>query len=107
LHPLLDEKLEGRVMRSNVPMHMWEGIIAYLRYGRPCGSFLQAVISNDAQTAITRADQQNRATFGDWFVLLHQAAPSTAWGSADAYVFWLEQGKKARAAARENEDEPH
>lgn len=101
LHPDLDAKLESRVQLAGLPEHMHEGIIAYLRYGRPCGDFLRCVISNDASGAIPRADPLNLAALGAWFVFLHQYAPIGAWGSADAYESWLEAGRAARKAARE------
>lgn len=107
LHPELDAKLESAVQLAGLPEHMHEGIIAYLRYGRPCGDFLRSVISNDAAAAIQRADPLNVAAFGAWFQFLHWA-PFGAWGSPDAYQEWLEAGRQARAAARRaaGEDAP-
>lgn len=99
LHPDLDAKLEARVQLAGLPEHMHEGIIAYLRYGRPCGDCLRSIISNDAAAAIQRADPLNVAAFGNWFVFLAQFAPIGAWGSSEAYEGWLEAGREARRAA--------
>jgi hypothetical protein len=93
--------LEARVLAAGLPEHMHEGIIAYLRYGRPCGDFLRAVLCNDARDAMRRADEANAAALGNWFLFLIRYAPMIAWGSQEHYDGWLEAGRAARKKAAE------
>jgi len=92
--------LEGRVKAACLPEHMHEGIIAYLRYGRPCGDFLRSVLCNDARDAIRRADELNMAALGRWFLFLIRYAPMVAWGSEEHYEGWVEAGRQAIEKAR-------
>lgn len=99
LPPSVDELLEARVMGAGLPEHMHEGIIAYIRYGRPCGSFLEAIIRNDARDAMRRADQENQDALGRWFLFMIRYAPIACWGSAEAYQEWRAAAHKLRTEA--------
>lgn len=100
LHPKFDDALEFNVQTSMIPEHMHEGVIAYFRYGRPCGSFLQAVISNDLAEAVRRGDQANLRALASYIILFANCAPIGSWGSPDNYDGWLQKGREAREAAK-------
>lgn len=72
-----------------IPRHMMEAMIRYRDHHIPVGDFLQAVIRNDLSEATGRADETNLwiiPIYVNWF---YNEVPSPAWGSKEAYQFWL------------------
>jgi hypothetical protein len=96
LPPDMDADIEKHV--GLIPSHMADGLLLYLRFGVAPGHFLQAVLSNDLAEACGRADEVNRRALYNYVFLLHNFAPSTAWGSPAAFNAWLERGRALRAA---------
>ena len=78
--------LEGIHM---IPEHMHDGIISYLTQGRPQGSFLTAVLSNDLIDAFVRADHINSANMFNWVKYLYNYAPPSSYGSPEKVKDWL------------------
>jgi hypothetical protein len=81
--------LRRRLIESNVPENLHEGLIAYMTERRPVGSFLTAVLSNDLQQAVTRADPITGRRLRETVLFLHNYAPAPSWGSPAAVTAWL------------------
>jgi hypothetical protein len=81
------------------PEHLREGLLEYVRQGRPVGSFLEAVISGDLFDAVQRADPQALASLGDIVRLLTWYAPAGCYGSRDRYQAWVLEGGRMTADA--------
>lgn len=94
--PDMDKRLDIAVTR--LPQYMREGLLAYLRTGRPPGHFLLAVLSNDLAEACARADEENRRALYDYIFVLVNTAPSAAWGSPERVAAWVEQGRALRSS---------
>lgn len=98
--PDMDADLVAGLQASRIPAHMHEGLLAYLRYGRQPGHFLQAVLSNDLAEACARADEDNQSVLFDYVVFLINYAPSEAWGSPARFRTWIERGRELLTAQR-------
>lgn len=84
-----------------IPPHCREGLIEYIRVGRPVGSFLTAVLSNDLREAFSRADDENLHALIDYVKYLYNYAPSQCWGSPSKVTRWIEIGGLAGDSRRE------
>lgn len=82
--------LRDRLVQSNVPFHLHEGLIEYLAARRPVGHFLTAVLSNDLMEACVRADPLNALHLRDVVLFLVNYAPADCWGSDKNVARWLE-----------------
>lgn len=98
LPPDMDAELPDHLDR--IPAHCREGLVAYLRYGRRPGHFLEAILSNDLAEACARADEDNQRALFDYVVLLINHAPSEAWGSPGRVRNWIERGRELLTAQR-------
>jgi len=70
-----------------------ESLQAYIEFGRPVGSFLEAVISNDLKESVIRADDLNihlLPKYVEWLYNNAPIAPTAAWGSSEIYQTWIE-----------------
>lgn len=83
---------------SKVPATLHEGLARYLAHGVPTGSFLRFVLENDAAAAIRRADQESRASLGELFIFLINAAPWPSWGSEGRVATWIADRQAVRRA---------
>jgi hypothetical protein len=81
---------------ESLPDHIRDGLVSYLRYGLPPGSFLEAVLANDLADACARADIENRYRLFDYVYVLHNYAPSDSWGSREKVRAWIEKGMALR-----------
>lgn len=85
---------------DTLPAHMREGIKAWIEQGRPTGSFLHALLSNDLMGAIGKADDQNSAAMRQWCNYLYNYAPAGCFGSLAKVAAWAEhRGLKGQVAA--------
>lgn len=75
-----------------IPTHMREGVIAYVRQGRPLGDFLRSVFENDLRMAGLRADGENRRQWKAWARLLSTEVPLRCWGSRKIVEEWIAKG---------------
>jgi hypothetical protein len=89
------EHLVGRLVASNVPEHLYEGLVEYLAARRPVGGFLTAVLSNDLTTACVRADQLVAPHIRDVVLFLVNYAPANAWGNETHVSNWLNEQNPA------------
>lgn len=92
--PDMDANLEANLHR--IPAHMREGLASYIRFGRPPGHFLLAVLCNDLKGACARADEENRHALFQYVYVLTNYAPAGCWGSREAVQAWFEKGAEAR-----------
>ncbi len=75
-----------------IPEHMRESVLAWIETGRPVGSFLTAVISNDLFVAIRRADDINRHALPDYMAYFFNYTPDGCWGSRKNVEKWHKRG---------------
>ena len=69
-----------------------ESLRAYIETGRPTGSFLEAVISNNLKNAFARADSNNLAALEDLVGWMYNYAPLECWGSEKRQDEWIKRG---------------
>ena len=72
-----------------LPEHTREGMRAYIETGRPVGSFLVAILSNDFVEAVGRADSINQTLLFDYAMFLRNEAPANCWGSRAKVDAWI------------------
>ena len=72
-----------------LPEHTREGMRAYIETGRPGGSFLAAILSNDFVEAAGRADLHNQGRLFDYAAFLYNEAPADCWGSRAKVDAWI------------------
>ena len=77
---------------EQLPEHIRDGMRRYVESGIEPGSFLTAVLCNDLMRAIGVADEINRARLWDICAFLYNEAPSTCFGSVEAFQSWTQRG---------------
>ncbi len=97
----LDETLK----QYQIPEHMHCAITDYIVDGIPPGDFLTAVLSNDLQEAVARADSENQAALVQWVCWLYNEAPSDCWGSLEKVADWIQKKHEARQCAKVGKSE--
>jgi hypothetical protein len=85
-------KLVIKMAEAKLPFTMQGGIRNYVMRGRPTGSFLEAVISNNLLRAAERADYVNQALLATYAKLLRDHAPAQCWGSEERMHAWKALG---------------
>ncbi len=86
------QTIERALSQYNIPEHMREGVVAYIMTGRATGSFLQAVLSNNLNAAVSRADDYNQSALVNYVKFLHNHAPLGCFGSEGAVDYWKNIG---------------
>lgn len=88
-----EEKMVGAFVKEfygmRVPPHMHEGLLAYVIERCPPGGFLWAVLSNDLQGAVGRADDENIRNIPAIVNWLYNEAPAACWGGHAQVARWL------------------
>lgn len=79
----------SKLRACGVPEDYDFSLLRYLIDGYLPGHFLTAVISNDLQRAISRADDASLRALKSIVVFLYNYAPSDAWGSQERVDGWL------------------
>jgi hypothetical protein len=84
-------RLADEAAGVGIPRHMIQGVVSYCLMGRPTGSFLERIISNDFLAAYQHADYSNKPALHRYaeFFLLH--APEGCYGSKEIYDQWVKQ----------------
>lgn len=90
------DKASGGSAWGEVPSHTQDAIIDYLNREHPItrGSFLWAVLTNNLQLSVLKADHLNQARLTQIVSVLHWYMPSRCWGSEEAVEAFLENGKE-------------
>ncbi len=91
-------RLTALAHRRGVPENCIDGLVEYVLVGRPTGSFLEAVLSNDLMDAMARADAGNRYRVFEIASWLYNDAPGDCYGSRSVYSGWIAAGGLAGAA---------
>jgi hypothetical protein len=73
---------------KNIPPITMYSLKAYIQYGQPTGSFLEAVLSNDLKKAVDNADEENQEALVSLVKHLNNVR-SDCWGSKEKYENWL------------------
>ncbi len=69
----------------------------------PTGNFLRAVLENDLQEAVARADLENRLALAEIVIMLYNNLPSGCWGRPEEVEAWLMNKRiKSREAGNGN-----
>lgn len=77
---------------ARVPMHLRNGLAAYVISGVRPGSFLQAAIANDFVDAVCRAVDLTAEDFVAVAKFLYNEIPGPAWGSRERMEAWIKSG---------------
>jgi hypothetical protein len=83
---------------SKIPYDTMETLEAWVKTGRPMGSFCQAVVSNDLKESVIRADDMNRQALPLIVMWLYWEAPSACWGSPEKMKAWPGEMRERVAA---------
>lgn len=75
-----------------LPLHMREGITAYLEAGRPTGGFLTALLHGDHERAKAVADPENRRRWDAWMQFFLAHMPAKAFGTPAKVAAWRKMG---------------
>lgn len=92
---------------SRVPEELHEGLVSYILHGRPPGSFLAAVLSNDLRAACSRADITNRYRLFDIVYFLYNYAPGVCWGDSRQVTAWSAHRGLEHCPPDEKKEGPH
>lgn len=87
-------------MRPAIPPLILDGLRRYAETGTPVGSFLEAVIANDLQMAVGRADHNSLAALHSIVSYVYNEFPSTCHGSYKVYRGWIAFHDAKRAGAK-------
>jgi len=83
----LAREIEQPLLR--LPEHLRPGLRAYLVDRQPVGAFLRAVLINDLQGAVSRADDESYPALREIVAFVHMHTPPSCHGSYQAYASWL------------------
>jgi hypothetical protein len=100
---LLKGTYQMNINYEKLPTYMIGGIKLYIEDGIKPGSFLVALLSNDLMGAFTKADDANSRMMRDWVMFLYNDAPSSCFGSPEAYKEWIKVGGLNGITENENE----
>jgi hypothetical protein len=89
-----------------LPGHLRDGMQRYMEFGIEPGGFLRAVLENNFEMALSRADMSLERSDLDAIVFFLQTLPSDAWGSPAIVQAWI-KGHEERAAQRRADFGPH
>jgi len=84
---------------SQIPERMCGGIERYIEHGIKPGGFLSAVICNDLQAAVARADDENINLLPVYCAYFYNHAPSPCWGSVNKMMAWMQRHRDAVVAS--------
>ena len=81
------------------PARVQSSLEGYVR-GLPPGDFVRAVLSNDLNEAIARADDVNIHALLHIVAYVREHLPAVAWGSSEKVNRWLSKGRDATGPLR-------
>jgi len=91
------QQLKGYPMNENnydkMPAATLQALERYRDKKVETGGFLRAVLSNDLEQAVTRADKENREALPIIVTWVFNELPSGAWGSYEEYRAWVTREK--------------
>ena len=75
-----------------IPERMMRGIKRYVEQGIRPGSFLTAVICNDLQGAVGKADDENLRNIYAYTAYFYNEVPESCWGTPQKMKDWIKKG---------------
>lgn len=82
------ETLKKSYNGFKIPEYMHTGLHLWIEEGLQPGSFLKAVLCNDLENAVGRADEENLKNLPAYIYFLYNFAPSHCWGSEENFETW-------------------
>lgn len=82
------------------PIHLRESIDRYVNEGVPVGSFLSAVLANNLEASVTRADEANVILLPHIVAYVIQNVPFNVWGSEFKVDRYIEKKERERMRAQ-------
>ena len=79
-----------------IPAHMIGAIQRYLNHGISPGGFLKAVIINDLEQSVSRADAENIKLLPAYVAYFYNECPNSCWGSVEKYNNWMNKFLEAQ-----------
>ncbi len=80
---------------SVIPENMIESITAYVEEGQPLGHFLYALMTNDLNGAMARADTYTKLILPTYVMYVHWQIPGECHGSAEKVKAWMQEKRKS------------
>lgn len=90
---------------THVPLHLQEGLVAYIIDGRPPGDFLYYLLCNDLTGAIMHGDPVSIMHLKTIMVFIYNYAPGGCWRSKESVNAWIKFG--GMAAVLEKKEGSH
>tara|TARA_R110000824_G_scaffold2652_2_gene12287 strand:+ start:2504 stop:2782 length:279 start_codon:yes stop_codon:yes gene_type:complete len=91
---MIAEELEEGLKACPVPQYMHAPLRRYVIDHLAVGHFLTAVLSNNLEQAVTRADGQNSKALENWVRLVYNFLPAKCSGSPHAVSEWLKESEQ-------------
>jgi hypothetical protein len=85
-------RLQQQFDAFGIPERTVETLVEYIVTGRPCGSFVQAVLNNDLLDAVRRGDVPSQFHLIDIMKVLVNHAPAGCFGHEGAHDAWVARG---------------
>ena len=76
---------------SVIPEDMIEAIRAYVVEGQALGHFLYALMTNDLNAALARADTYTKLILPTYVMYVHWQLPACCHGSAEKVKAWMQE----------------
>lgn len=73
---------------TTIPTRTLAALDGHAQHGRPCGHFVTAVLENDLNAAVCRADDENLAALLPIVKYVYNELPSSCWGSRAKVEAW-------------------
>lgn len=80
-----------------IPERIKQAIDNHVFVGRPCGSFITAVLENDLRGAMGHADPESLAALPSIVSYCYNNIPGHCWGSKEVVKAWRDKGGDPRA----------
>ena len=86
------ELMRESMSNAQVPEHLREGLLQYMKYGHRPGDFLIAVLRNDLHETVLRASPASFEGLPSVMRWLYWEAPADSWGTSEKVRKWQEFG---------------
>ena len=84
----LNGRFPDHLPEPQVPEHTIDALIGYVEHGRPVGSFLSAVLTDDLSGALRSTDDSNRQCLEAILQWLWNTTPADCYGSEAKVAAW-------------------
>ena len=99
-----EASIRNAMERRDVPDHLHDGFVNYLKYAYMPGDALTAILSNDLKKTFMHADESTIAGLHAIVMFLYNDVPGNAWGSPEKAKAWLEQVRQERERERQERE---